>query len=1434
METDGEYEDWNRLTLIPNYIRVKINEGFEFVELKNIDGYFLYRMIREVSTININQVRLQYDYEITNYTMSLDKFVVDYKDGFQLLEFSVFPTRPNVIFENRLKLNRFNCTSVIKARENSMVRMTKLVFGIDYGLNEDNNPIRIGYSKNISTFILNQNFGLGDDPSEKKTKMVINSYNGHQLLEVKNFTLTYQNELVFQVNQTTVNNSLFEINLTTNVKSFQFKDALVEFEKSFPFGVVSTVGTGIYQISKTFFIPEYSNNYTIFPFENYMEAIRTNSIVVSLQPSGIDQFHGYWDRNLNVFVIPFIVRKQSPPGYLKYKLEFGTTILDEFIYSEFGPKSQVYITTNFSDYLSPVITNINIVEPIIVGDILSTGWILEIKDEGYGFSHGNLEIKSDFNWNPINLRFDENNRISGSKEKGEYLVTFTANITNSKTQDYFISDIKLEQFEHNRPNMYRSHLMEYGPTLPKISVNLIPQSDTTPPTVDSFNITLPSSELTFDPTSNNRNFDVYFSIKDEESGPADIPPIVYLSSLYEEPIEFKSKVLFKNQTIYNYQSTIDVPYGFGFTNLSISIYGIIDKAMNLNGYSEYKLLQNFPSNQPFLTISRQFNGYFNTHATLDPDFQWLTDFESPSNDYSICSTSKLKSSKLSKSKIIAISVSSDTFEVSAPTNFRVFGTPIAPSSTPTTPTTTTVDKQYYKVSPELLEEVKQWEDKKEQYTERIKNILSSNTLKLETIFNEYLSEIKPILDQYHFEDEIKNDIIQKEISRFEDTKQKLFGIQNASISALNNQISMRKREINMHNKITLIQAIFRGWSARKKYKIMKNHIALRNKCALEIVETERKYVSCLDLIQSQFLVPLQTTKKDLLTSGEITSIFSNCTLLLGVHREMLESLEKKWENWSNQQSIAECFLTLSPYLKLYTQYINNFNHASSTLAEYKKDFLDLQIQPVQRIPRYKLLLTELLQHTPEIHKDYENIKLALKEIQNVASSINESKRNAEGMEKIVLIQSQLTKSFEIVQPFRRYIKEGPILFEKRGVLKERYLFLFNDALLLCKKKPNPIFDISPRYSPISLLKLSNCIILPTQDPENQNGFAVLGTEHLYFYTKTPVEQYEWLALLKEIVKELDQNQSTLRKEEEDNQPMVKEVNRDSINATSIINPNRQSVKFENNITNHSGSVGGRSSTDLSFSLGTSMSTSSINNSSNGPIVIEKNSRHSNELITSQRNSFESINSGGSPTTPPNSFSPISSPNLFSTQNMSQSLNTLSIQQQQSSQILQQQKNQLQQQLSQLQQQYDQILLKNQQLQQLQQQQQPIQKQQQLNLTIRELINIFNEINQLYGEIFNPAQRMEVMIGNYMQTAITLDQQSQLRINIEKISNTLQRISELKHRSLEILKQEQLSQQLQDVIVQGKDHIGAFNDWVRTTFPKGGVNEMISQQPRNLA
>ncbi|XP_062508378.1 uncharacterized protein LOC134184648 isoform X2 [Corticium candelabrum] len=67
----------------------------------------------------------------------------------------------------------------------------------------------------------------------------------------------------------------------------------------------------------------------------------------------------------------------------------------------------------------------------------------------------------------------------------------------------------------------------------------------------------------------------------------------------------------------------------------------------------------------------------------------------------------------------------------------------------------------------------------------------------------------------------------------------------------------------------------------------------------------------------------------------------------------------------------------------------------------------LLIIPIQRIPRYELLLKELLKHTDKDHPDYGDLTLALTKIQTVASGINESIRAIENELQLII----LTKRF---------------------------------------------------------------------------------------------------------------------------------------------------------------------------------------------------------------------------------------------------------------------------------------------------------------------------------------------------------------------------------------------------------------------------------------
>lgn len=67
----------------------------------------------------------------------------------------------------------------------------------------------------------------------------------------------------------------------------------------------------------------------------------------------------------------------------------------------------------------------------------------------------------------------------------------------------------------------------------------------------------------------------------------------------------------------------------------------------------------------------------------------------------------------------------------------------------------------------------------------------------------------------------------------------------------------------------------------------------------------------------------------------------------------------------------------------------------------------LLILPIQRIPRYVLLLQDLLRHTESKHPDHDDLVQALKEMRQVADYINEKKREAEALNLVVRIQERI-------------------------------------------------------------------------------------------------------------------------------------------------------------------------------------------------------------------------------------------------------------------------------------------------------------------------------------------------------------------------------------------------------------------------------------------
>ncbi|KAF8167917.1 hypothetical protein B0H34DRAFT_37639 [Crassisporium funariophilum] len=89
--------------------------------------------------------------------------------------------------------------------------------------------------------------------------------------------------------------------------------------------------------------------------------------------------------------------------------------------------------------------------------------------------------------------------------------------------------------------------------------------------------------------------------------------------------------------------------------------------------------------------------------------------------------------------------------------------------------------------------------------------------------------------------------------------------------------------------------------------------------------------------------------------------------------------------------------------------------------------------PVQRIPRYKLLLEELLRSTPPTYEYMDDpLDRALAEIALLANNMNEGKRESESRRKLVKWQARIRGKFPspLVQPHRRLIMDGPLLLTR--------------------------------------------------------------------------------------------------------------------------------------------------------------------------------------------------------------------------------------------------------------------------------------------------------------------------------------------------------------------------------------------------------------------
>ncbi|OCT58068.1 hypothetical protein XELAEV_18002565mg [Xenopus laevis] len=309
--------------------------------------------------------------------------------------------------------------------------------------------------------------------------------------------------------------------------------------------------------------------------------------------------------------------------------------------------------------------------------------------------------------------------------------------------------------------------------------------------------------------------------------------------------------------------------------------------------------------------------------------------------------------------------------------------------------------------------------------------------------------------------------------------------------------------------------------------------------ARELLQTEEAYVKRLDLLDQVFCTRLLSAG---IPQDVINGIFSNISSIYRFHCQFLlpELKARIMQEWDTNPRIGDILQKLAPFLKMYGEYVKNFDKAmdmvnswtqrSSTFKEVvhtiQKDQicgnLTLQhhmLEPVQRIPRYELLLKDYLKKLPEDSPDWKDSEI------NITCILFHIK---EKMHKLLEVYERLGGEEDIVNPANELIKEGQIqkLSAKNGTTQDRYLYLFNNMLLYCVPK---LRLMGQKFSVREKIDISAIQVQETVKNHSPYMFQIIGKKRsLELQTRTEEEKKEWIQVIQATIEKHKQNSKTFR------------------------------------------------------------------------------------------------------------------------------------------------------------------------------------------------------------------------------------------------------------------------------------------------------------------
>ncbi|KAK0400679.1 hypothetical protein QR680_015389 [Steinernema hermaphroditum] len=311
----------------------------------------------------------------------------------------------------------------------------------------------------------------------------------------------------------------------------------------------------------------------------------------------------------------------------------------------------------------------------------------------------------------------------------------------------------------------------------------------------------------------------------------------------------------------------------------------------------------------------------------------------------------------------------------------------------------------------------------------------------------------------------------------------------------------------------------------------------RDVAKIAALTTELAYVRELQAVVCYYLRRFEDPEnQDMIPDpirGKSQLVFGNICDIIQFHNKHV--LSEMLSSTDCAIKLCKCIVSYrNKFLELYLAYCQNKRTTDCIRQKYvdKEPFfvrcqeeaghaLPLSaylLKPVQRITKYQLLLKELEMHCTE--KQKATVQDALKTMLDLLNRLNQSINH--------VYIAKYPGDLALLGRFRLSNDCDVYMFNRKTckVKKTQYrqLFLFQDALLMCKKKDDPLRKVSEYFEykisiPMAMLKFASCSKTGKKrfevwSEEDRNGYAI------YIRSHDEMARKKWVEKLDKISRQL--------------------------------------------------------------------------------------------------------------------------------------------------------------------------------------------------------------------------------------------------------------------------------------------------------------------------